>query len=312
MFALPPFITPLTRAQLVSGDLATKMAPGTPLSPSSMPSTPTVSTLSTTTKLAAAKSSIVAAAEKRTAERHASSGPRGAKGKGMALGSAKGKGGMSNGQAALMAELEKEMKSEEVEVADAWDDDDQATPAEVDEAGGDLMDVNADEDDWTAFESAPTGSAPPADTAAAAWGAALQSPASITVSENPWQESADDLASAFNAQPTYPSLSTSSTLQPKTTSSRLGSSGKSTPSMSAVPSTWQSPITSPKVANADADDWGNVVAVEDVRSAAASPPPASASMAGMSKEEKAAEMARRREERKARIAQLKEQKKGGA
>jgi len=35
-------------------------------------------------------------------------------------------------------------------------------------------------------------------------------------------------------------------------------------------------------------------------------------MAGMSKEEKTAEMARRREERKARIAQLKEQKKGGA
>lgn len=65
----------------------------------------------------------------------------------MALGSKLGsKGALSNGQAALMAELEKEMKSEEVEVADAWDDD------APEETGGDLMDVNADQDDWSEYQ----------------------------------------------------------------------------------------------------------------------------------------------------------------
>jgi len=48
-----------------------------------------------------------------------------------------------------MAELEKEMKSEDVEVADAWDDDTPygEGPGKAD-LGEDLMDVNADQDDW--------------------------------------------------------------------------------------------------------------------------------------------------------------------
>jgi SCY1-like protein 1 len=167
-----------------------------------------------------------------------------------------------------------------------------------------------------AFESAPPVSAPE-DAASSAWGVKLQSTTHSVASENPWKDAAtDDLASAFKA-PNYPSLSTQSTLQPKPLSSTShitsSNSGISTPSvgMSVVPSTWQSPVTSPKLT----DDWGgfggsDMVAVDE-KSAKREASPA-VSMAGMNKEEKAAEMARRREERKARIAQLKEQKKGGA
>jgi hypothetical protein len=69
----------------------------------------------------------------------------------MALGT-KTKGGMSNGQAALMAELEKEMESDKVEVADAWDDDaPYGEEAEKADADADLMDLNADQDDWSEY-----------------------------------------------------------------------------------------------------------------------------------------------------------------
>jgi SCY1-like protein 1 len=163
-----------------------------------------------------------------------------------------------------------------------------------------------------AFESAPAISAQE-DAASSVWGVKLQSPTHNVASENPWND-ADDLASAFKAS-NYPSLSTQSTLQPKRlSSSHMASvnSGVSTPSVgiSAVPSTWQSPVTSPKLS----DDWGgfgggDMVAVDEKSTKGEA---TTVSMAGMSKEEKAAEMARRREERKARIAQLKEQKKGGA
>ena len=71
----------------------------------------------------------------------------------MTLGSKLGtKGGLNNGHAALMAELENEMKDNEIEVADAWDGDDPyAAPDSAKEnTGDDLMDVNADQDDWSA------------------------------------------------------------------------------------------------------------------------------------------------------------------
>lgn len=69
----------------------------------------------------------------------------------MALGSKLG--AKANGHAALMAELEKEMKDEEVEVADAWDDDDPyaAEDSTKNNLGDDLIDVNADQDDWSKF-----------------------------------------------------------------------------------------------------------------------------------------------------------------
>ncbi|KAG8962609.1 hypothetical protein FRC03_003978 [Tulasnella sp. 419] len=56
----------------------------------------------------------------------------------------------------------------------------------------------------------------------------------------------------------------------------------------------------------EATDW------QDAESRSSTPAAGSQSLAAMSKEEKAAELARRREERKQRIAQLKEQKKAGA
>ena len=67
------------------------------------------------------------------------------KAKGMALSSKLGtKGGLGNGHAALMAELEKEMNEDASDLADTWDDaEDQPAPP------GDLMDVHADQDDWS-------------------------------------------------------------------------------------------------------------------------------------------------------------------
>jgi hypothetical protein len=166
-----------------------------------------------------------------------------------------------------------------------------------------------------AFESAPSPSTAPKLSAVTS---TLQSPTPVVTADNPWADSTDDLASAFSKPVAYPSLSTQPVLQPKPLSSNIhflstgGNTGRSTPSdiLSAIPSTWQSPVTSPKVT----DDWGefgegDMAPVEDKAKVAASASPAS--LAGLSKEAKAAEMARRREERKARIAQLKEQKKGG-
>ncbi|KAG8808634.1 hypothetical protein FRC17_003862 [Serendipita sp. 399] len=218
----------------------------------------------------------------------------------MALGGSKV--GPKGGHAALMAELEKEMQKEEMEVADAWGEDQEDEKKEEEEnpfygsvtptngrqtgfGGGDLMDVNADQDDWTPFESASPGTAT---STAKPLGSMIQA-------ENPWKDSADDLAAAFSKPATYASVQTAYSTTPL-----------------AAPSTAQSPIAaaSPK----PVDDWGesDMVAVDSTHKVeSSSKSAASSSGAGMSKEEKAAELARRREERKARIAQLKEQKKGG-
>lgn len=48
-----------------------------------------------------------------------------------------------------MAELEKEIKRDDVEVADAWDDEPYGEEPETPAADDDLMDVNADQDDWS-------------------------------------------------------------------------------------------------------------------------------------------------------------------
>jgi SCY1-like protein 1 len=269
---------------------------------------------------------------------------RAPKGKGMALGSKLGtKGKLAGGHADLMAELEKEMKEDEAEVADAWDDDDDNNPFDTgvkdESTQGDLMDVNADQDDWSelgffliihareltgllaAFESAPPATTKiqgmPTDESQNAWKAETKPKVPKIKSDNPWQDSAEDLAAAFSSTPNYPTLSTEPILHPKVLKSNSVKSGGSTTSaaISNVPSTWQSPVATPKV-----DDWGtmgegDMVAVEEKHMAALSPASTGSpagGLSGLSKEEKAAEMARRREERKARIAQLKEQKKGGA
>ncbi|KAG8812144.1 hypothetical protein FRC17_002172, partial [Serendipita sp. 399] len=221
------------------------------------------------------------------------------KGKGMALGGSKT--GAKGGHAALMAELEKEMQKEEMEVADAWGEEEEKEEEDKDNpfygavtptnerqtefGGGDLMDVNADQDDWTPFESASPGKA---NSTAKPLGSMIQA-------ENPWKDSADDLAAAFSKPATYASVQTTYSTTPL-----------------AAPSIAQAPIAaaSPK----PVDDWGasDMVAVDNTHKVESpSKSAASSSGAGMSKEEKAAELARRREERKARIAQLKEQKKGG-
>ncbi|CAK9786513.1 hypothetical protein CC85DRAFT_256266 [Cutaneotrichosporon oleaginosum] len=140
----------------------------------------------------------------------------------------------------LMDELANELDDD---VANAW--------------GDDLMDVNADTDDWTAFESAaPVVEAPP--------------PQSYYV--------------APKAEP----LPAPKPVKAKPKPAPAAASAPAPPAGKAPP-----PVASPVSES----------------SKPATPVP---SLAGMSKEEKEKEMARRREERKARIAAMKEQKKGKA
>ncbi|TBU30194.1 armadillo-type protein [Dichomitus squalens] len=134
----------------------------------------------------------------------------------------------------------------------------------------DLMDVNADEDDWSAFETAPLATASePTDFGFGN----VRSP-------DPWS------APAPAAPPPKPLVAPQ-------------------PRLSTAPR-MVSPLTSPRPASAAR----SITPSDSGKADAASPAgPSAPSTAGMSKEEKAAEMARRKEERKQRIAALKEQKK---
>ncbi|KAH9940496.1 uncharacterized protein BXZ73DRAFT_42907 [Epithele typhae] len=136
----------------------------------------------------------------------------------------------------------------------------------------DLMDVNADADDWSAFETAP----PPASTSGPT-DFGLGDTLSQSPSPDPW-------ASSAPLQKTQVSISAP---QPQRYSSVPRVSSPLSPPRPT--STARSPTPSD--------------------SADVSTSPATNSTAGMSKEEKAAEMARRKEERRQRIAALKEQKK---
>ncbi|PIL34056.1 hypothetical protein GSI_03765 [Ganoderma sinense ZZ0214-1] len=129
----------------------------------------------------------------------------------------------------------------------------------------DLMDVNADEDDWSAFETAAP--APPAASVPTDFGFGnVHLP-------DPW-------AAPAPKSPVAPQ-----------------------PLLSTVPRV-TSPLASPRPASI-----ARSITPSDSGKADAATTPAALSTAGMSKEEKAAEMARRKEERKQRIAALKEQKK---
>lgn len=152
--------------------------------------------------------------------------------------------------------------------ADEWDDGGAANAWGTD----DLIDVNADTDDWAAFESAPVPEivVPP--------------PQSYYV--KPTINGA--------AKPAAPPV-------------------KSAPSVKSAPTPSPQPPMKPAMPTAPVSDgWDDEV--EEPSRSAPTPPPASAtpSLANMNKEEKELEMARRREERKARIAAMKEQKKGKA
>lgn len=183
-------------------------------------------------------------------------------------------------------------------LADEWHDADEG----VESAWGndDLIDVNADTDDWAAFESAPVSEivAPP--------------PQSYYVNP-PSQSSANGTAKTAAPKAAKP------TPAPARQAPSLA------PVVSPVPSK-SSPMPAPTPVMSSNDGWGDI---DDEKPASASPAleaSSTPSLAGMSKEEKDKEMARRREERKAvslffeirmslsvqRIAAMKEQKKGKA
>ncbi|CUA72943.1 hypothetical protein RSOLAG22IIIB_10416 [Rhizoctonia solani] len=128
--------------------------------------------------------------------------------------------------------------------------------------GGDLMDVNADTDDWGAFEAAAPEPVAP-------------KPVSITPSR----------------AKTAPTPARTNTLSPPQTKPRTSS-----------------PLASPSVKNVDT--WGSFEQEAPAAASEKTEPAKNMSLAGLSKEEKAAEMARRREERKQKIAQMKAQKQG--
>lgn len=197
---------------------------------------------------------------------HAPTRPAGAKA--MQLGAAK------MPTSALAAELEREAAAS-AGVPGGWGD-------------GDLMDVHADEGDWTGFVGARPGGAAgtpnlgfedfsaPAAAADDEWGALDDNAGEGQGDVDPW---------AAPPPPAYPSLSTQ-TRKPAAAAS-LAPRAPATPAKQLRA---QTPVSSPPS--------------QDVSRVSSPVPPAAAgsaaapSMAGMTKEEKAAEMARRKEERK--------------
>ncbi|KAI0273944.1 hypothetical protein BGY98DRAFT_105915 [Russula aff. rugulosa BPL654] len=150
--------------------------------------------------------------------------------------------------------------------------------------GDDLMDVNADADDWNEFESAPAESGG-INAVGVGWHGASDD-------EDPWAAFEDP------APPPVPIPVTELTSPP-------------------VPATPSTPAVTPaRTLSIQAARPSRVALASPAASERATSPVASPvsvpSTAGMTKEEKAAEMARRKEERKQRIAQLKEQKKNAA
>jgi SCY1-like protein 1 len=147
---------------------------------------------------------------------------------------------------------------------DEWDDGGAANAWGSD----DLIDVNADTDDWAAFESAPVPEIvvpPPQDY---------------------YRKSATPNGNGTTTKPAAvkPAPSPAPTPQP----AKIAVVQTSAPP--PVPDGWDEP--------------------DDTPQSVTTPPRAAPSLANMNKEEKELEMARRREERKARIAAMKEQKKG--
>ncbi|KXN90149.1 N-terminal kinase-like protein [Leucoagaricus sp. SymC.cos] len=206
------------------------------------------------------------------------------KGKGLQLGgSARGKSS-SNAIADFAKELEDESSGPGGLGDNPWGNDD-------------LMDINADEDDWSAFETAPAPSSP---------SPTIQpQPTKLTTTSNTIPS-----GSSNGVRKTSSSGTTNTLSPPSTTKTRPGLQR----AISPVPSNHRStPVHSPPPSAAadwsDADDWGKP---EPVGSASPAISTTSSTVTPMTKEEKVAEMARRKEERKQRIAMLKEQKKNAA
>ncbi|KAI0071715.1 hypothetical protein K474DRAFT_1775986 [Panus rudis PR-1116 ss-1] len=160
--------------------------------------------------------------------------------------------------------------------AEAAEESNQANPWGND----DLMDVNADQDDWSAFETAPND--PPV------VGVGLGFSGHSTQADDSWGDSFS--ASNDGIPGGWSSPATQPVHQPKP---------------KAHPATSKAHILSERPTSAQ-----SLSPSEPAQSRGASPAPMTptVSTAGMTKEEKAAEMARRKEERKQRIAALKAQK----
>lgn len=167
----------------------------------------------------------------------------------------------------LADELAEEISA--AETANAWGSDD-------------LIDVNADADDWSAFETAPV--SPP--------------PISVVASGSTMSSS---------------SLSSLSTSRPASKSPVPKTLNPMHPKPRTVPGAFDTPISTPSSSHTPEPGWGDDNEW-DAPSKGSSPSAKKASLApapqSLNKEEKAAEMARRKEERRLRIALLKEQKKG--
>ncbi len=153
-------------------------------------------------------------------------------------------------------------------LADEWQD---ADDTGVENAWGndDLIDVNADTDDWAAFESAPV-------------------PEIVVPPEQSYYVNPPSTSAPKKTAPAKPA---------PTPSPKPASTPKVAPVpvlAPAIPKPSPAPSFAPSMASND--DWGDA---EPSRSETASPANAQPSLAGMSKEEKDKEMARRREERKA-------------
>ncbi|WWC64691.1 uncharacterized protein I303_107302 [Kwoniella dejecticola CBS 10117] len=197
-------------------------------------------------------------------------------------------------------------------VASEWDDNDDDNDAHNAWGTDDLIDVNADQDDWSAFESAPVPEivVPP--------------PQSYYVtSPKPPSSNGISNVNATN-KPTKASTSSASSGSPST---KQPFASVKSPLSSSVTS-MRSPALSTTSVSTNAEEWGDVddtpsetrtaspqkpTSATITASASAAGASASAptqSLAGMTKEEKDKEMARRRAERQARIDAMKAQKKG--
>ncbi|KAJ6497835.1 armadillo-type protein [Mycena sanguinolenta] len=185
--------------------------------------------------------------------------PTPSKSRGMQLGAHKVPASVA--AAALVEQLAEEAAAAEGE-GNPWGNDD-------------LIDVNADEDDWSAFETAQPSSSVDAPT---------NGFNESSSSDDPWSSSQTTEIGGWgnSSQALYTVPSPKLGLSPP---------GRSTPAPPPLPE--------------EASAWDGAWEEAPTKKPAASPVPHHT----LTKEEKAAEMARRKEERKQRIAQMKEQKK---
>ncbi|CAD6573941.1 MAG: hypothetical protein TREMPRED_000967 [Tremellales sp. Tagirdzhanova-0007] len=248
----PPSI-PSANASLASTP-ATSRRPSTD---SSFVSAPSIASVSKPSNMASRKATIPAPAPIRSSSQPA----------GMKLSGSKAKSHAGTTLAdAVVGEWE-----DADEVANAW-------------GTNDLIDVNADDDDWAGFESAPVPEivVPPPQS--------YYLPAFQT----------DDNASSSRPTPRQPASPPRKAAIPPTTA-RIPESMDSSKSSTAS-------SASPNITKIE--DWAEAEEIPPGVMSAAGETMQVGSLTGMGKEEKDKEMARRRDERKARIAAMKEQKKG--